>query len=108
MGSTCGRLIRTLNGSSPTTAKEYVAFPPFHTKNENYFIERGIFTVLNQMYLVIDRLVQAWVEVIAVLAAHKKKTESYSCNKKEPCHVVLGKVIMENKFERITGFEPAT
>ena len=63
---------------------------------------------MNRMYLVIDRLVQAWVEVIAVLAAHKKKTESYSCNKKEPCHVVFGKVIMENKFERITGFEPAT
>ena len=73
MGSTCGRLIRTLNGSSPTTAKEYVAFPPFHTKNENYFIERGIFTVMNRMYLVIDRLVQAWVKVVGVLAAHKKK-----------------------------------
>lgn len=72
MGSKCGRLIRTLNGSSPTTAKEYVAFPPFHTKNENYFIERGIFTVMNRMYLVIDRLVQALVKVVAVLAAPKK------------------------------------
>lgn len=84
MGSKCGRLIRTLNGSSPTTAKEYMAFPPFHTKNENYFIERGIFTVMNRMYLVIDRLVQAWVKVVGVLAAHKKRRNPISATKKNP------------------------
>ncbi len=84
MGSKCGRLIRTLNGSSPTTAKEYVAFPPFHTKNENYFIERGIFTVMNRMYLVIDRLVQARVKVVGVLAAHKKRRNSIPATKKNP------------------------
>ena len=84
MGSKCGRIIRTLNGSSPTTAKEYVAFPPFHTKNENYFIERGIFTVMNRMYLVIDRLVQAWVKVVGVLAAHKKRRNPIPATKKNP------------------------
>ncbi len=59
-------------------------FPTISYKNENYFIERGIFTVLNQMYLVIDRLVQAWVEVIAVLAAHKKRRNPIPATKKNP------------------------
>lgn len=64
--------------------KEWVAFSPFHTKNENYFIERGIFTVMNRMYLVIDRLVQAWVKVVGVLTAHKKRRNPIPATKKNP------------------------
>ena len=57
-------------------------FPPISYKNENYFIERGIFTVLNRMYLVIDRLVQAWVKVGGVLAAHKKRRNPIPAKKR--------------------------
>lgn len=39
---------------------------------------------MNRMYLVIDRLVQAWVEVIAVLAAHKKRRNPIPATKKNP------------------------
>lgn len=66
-------------------------FPTISYKNENYFIERGIFTVLNQMYLVIDRLVQAWVEVIAVLAAHKKRRNPIPATKKNPATLYLAR-----------------
>ena len=59
-------------------------FPTISYKNENYFIERGIFTVMNRMYLVIDRLVQAWVKVVGVLAAHKKRRNPIPATKKNP------------------------
>ena len=63
----------------------------FIQKNENYFIERGIFTVMNRMYLVIDRLVQAWVKVVGVLAAHKKRRNPIPATKKNPATLYLAR-----------------
>lgn len=39
---------------------------------------------MNRMYLVIDRLVQAWVKVVGVLAALKKRRNPIPATKKNP------------------------